>query len=194
MKTYEWTEPWLYTATICWQGYVAIASLEPKANKIPACFDKQRWAIDTTYQHTRTSNQTSVPQIPMRTRLSEDSLVGTCTVPTRLSKERRLFESHKLETPPQWNFQTHIGTGGFAKVYLESITRPVFGKHPCAVKKIIKEDVKFPRKAYEREIEIFSKLKQVSTLQGSLGLLARTVCIVALAHPTSMFTIFLGST
>jgi len=56
-----------------------------------------------------------------------------------------------------------IGAGGFARVFLEPITRPGFGTQLCAVKRIINEDVKFPRKLYEREIEIISKLKQVST-------------------------------
>ena len=105
-----------------------------------------------------------------------------------MTKADTLFETYKLETP-QWNFQTHIGTGGFAEVYLESITRPVFGNHRCAVKRIFNKNIKFPRKSYEREIEIFSKLKQVSTLQGSLSLLASTACMVALGHPTSMHTI-----
>ena len=85
-----------------------------------------------------------------------------------LSKEHTgsVVEAHKLQlgSPPKWNFQTRIGTGGFAKVYKESITRPVTGKHVCAVKRILKGDVKFPRKLYEREIKIFSKLNQVSTL------------------------------
>ena len=91
---------------------------------------------------------TNVPQIPMRNRLHP-------------SKEHSVleFKEPQLESPPNWNFQTHIGTGGFAKVYKESITRPVTGKHLCAVKRIFKEDVKFPRKLYEREIKIFSKLK-----------------------------------
>ena len=105
------------------------------------------------------------------------------------SKEHSVFEAldHKLEPPSKWNFQTQIGTGSFANVYKESITRPVFGKHLCAVKRILKGDVKFPRRLYEREIEIFSNLKQVSTLQDNLSLLAST------GHPTSMDMIFLSS-
>jgi len=79
-----------------------------------------------------------------------------------VSKEHILLKAHKLEAPPQWNYQEHIGTGGFADVFLESITRPVFGTHLYVVKRIRKWDAKFPRKSYEREIEIFSKLKKVS--------------------------------
>ena len=79
-----------------------------------------------------------------------------------------------------------IGTGGFARVYLESITPPVFGKHLCAVKSIRKDDVRFPKELYEQEIKILSGLRQVSTLQGSLGLLASIVCMVDLSHPTSI--------
>ena len=99
----------------------------------------------------------------------------------RTSEQHSVFEVHELESPKKWNFKTHIGTGGFAKVYRESITPPVFGKHVCAVKRIPREDVRFPyaRKLYEREIKIFSKLKQVSS---SLSLLASTVCMVALGH------------
>ena len=124
----------------------------------PACFeDLLFWVIAVYrtlckrlgYLHTYCT-YARVTQIPMRARL-------------RTSNEHRLFEAHKLGSPPQWNYQRHIGTGGFAKVYLETITRPVFGTHLCAVKRILKGDVKFPRKSYEREIEIFSKLKQVST-------------------------------
>ena len=73
----------------------------------------------------------------------------------------RMFEAYILESPPKWNFQTHIGTGDFAKVYLESITLPVFGKQLCVVKRIHKENVRLPRKICERQIEILSKLKQV---------------------------------
>ena len=85
-----------------------------------------------------------------------------------MPKERNLFKVHGLEPPPQWDCQTQIGAGGFARVFLEPITRPVVGTQEastqlCAVKRIAKEDVKFSRKSYEREIAIISKLKQVST-------------------------------
>ncbi|KAF8415620.1 kinase-like domain-containing protein [Tirmania nivea] len=77
-----------------------------------------------------------------------------------MSPQHQLFEVPKMEPSPQWDCQKQIGAGGFAQVFLESITRPVFGTQLCAVKRIIKEDVKFPRKSYMQEINIFSKLNQ----------------------------------
>ena len=53
-----------------------------------------------------------------------------------MCRKNTLLKAHKLEAPPQWNYQEHIGTGGFADVFLESITRPVFGTHLCAVKRM----------------------------------------------------------
>ena len=99
------------------------------------------------------------------------------------SKEHSVFEAYRLEPPPKWNFQTQIGTGGFAKVYKESITRPVFGKHICAVKRILKGDVKFPKESYKREIEIFSKLKQVSIVPSKAVL----VYLLARCMQTSVY-------
>ena len=78
-----------------------------------------------------------------------------------MSIEHTLFKLHKLHPPPQWNCHTEIGAGGFAKVFLETITHPAFGTQLCAVKRIIKDDAKFSQELYMREIEIFSKLKQV---------------------------------
>ena len=74
-----------------------------------------------------------------------------------------LFEVLLLKPVPKWNFKEQIGCGGSAKVFRESITRPAFGTQLCAVKSLQKYDVRFPGEFYVREIEIFSKLKQVST-------------------------------
>jgi len=88
---------------------------------------------------------------------------------------------YKLEAPPQWNCQEQIGA---LQRFSWNPSLAQFSAQLCVVKGIIKEDVGFPEKPYEREIEIeiVSKLKQVSTPLGA--------CLGGFGLPTSTSTIY----
>jgi len=65
---------------------------------------------------------------------------------------------------PKWTFQREIGSGSFAKVFLEVVQPPLVPQRQlCAVKRISKDNPIFPKKLYMREIDIFSRVAQVTS-------------------------------
>ena len=75
-------------------------------------------------------------------------------------EESPLFTLHTLNLEEdEVECKTEIGSGGFAKVFVQNLC---IGnsqeKKPYAIKRIFKEHHLFPRKLYEREIKIFSSL------------------------------------
>ena len=75
-------------------------------------------------------------------------------------EDSHLFTLHNLKLKEdEVECKTVIGSGGFAEVFVQNLcignSRE---KKPYAIKRISKDDHRFPRKLYEREIEIFSRL------------------------------------
>ena len=75
-------------------------------------------------------------------------------------EESHLFALYNLNLKKnEVECKTVIGSGGFAKVFVQNLcignSRE---KKPYAIKRISKDNHIFPRKLYEREITIFSRL------------------------------------
>ena len=82
------------------------------------------------------------------------------TLPVKSFEESHLFTLHNLNLKEgEVECKTMIGSGGFAKVFVQNLclgnSRE---KKPYAIKRISKDNHVFPRERYEQEIEIFSRL------------------------------------
>ena len=75
-------------------------------------------------------------------------------------EESPLFTSHNLNLKEDdVECKTEIGSGSFAKVFVQILCLGnAQEKKPYAIKRLFKEDHRFSRKLYEREIKIFSRL------------------------------------
>ena len=76
-------------------------------------------------------------------------------------EESSLFILHNLNLKEdEVECKTEIGSGGCARVFVQTlcIGNNAQEKKPYAIKRIFKEDHRFSRKLYEREIKIFSRL------------------------------------
>ena len=75
-------------------------------------------------------------------------------------EESSFFTLHNLNLKEdEVECKTEIGSGGFAVVFVQNLcVGNSEEKKPYAIKRIFKEHHLFPRKLYEREIKIFSRL------------------------------------
>ena len=74
-------------------------------------------------------------------------------------EESHLFTLHNLNLKEdELECKTEIGSGGFAKVFVQNLCIGNSRERKLyAIKRISKDNHIFPRELYEREIEIFSK-------------------------------------
>ena len=75
-------------------------------------------------------------------------------------EESHLYTLHNLNLKEdEVECKTEIGSGGFAKVFVQNLCIDNSQERkPYAIKRISKHNHLFPRKLYEREIKIFSRL------------------------------------